>query len=728
VHLSSTRSARAVLLAFALPCASLPCLLGCGGGANRDGEDPKDTSIGTSDGAPIDADPGSDAGFDIGDKAVTSLEIDPATSSLVVSDLAAPPSVTLRAIAVYADGTKAPTTAASWTLDRFDVASVGAGTGVVKATGKLGGNVIVNATLGTLTATAKVTVSLKLAIDPGGAVPPADRATLTAATDADPTVTKILYPYDKTVFPKGLLGPEVMWNGGASSDTYQLHLTGPFTDISIYGSAAPPSAMKIDPAVWDALTTSVTSGGVESDVAVELRRLKSGGKAYVSAKSTWHVADANLRGTIYYWAVNRGELVKIKPGAAAPVAAFDAGDASSLGTPAPLNSAGAPTPAWQDNGSGKKCVACHAVSKDGSRLSSIFSTPRGSQGPNGFVDLKTAKVNAVSDYTQNLTFTSISPDGRKAVANTSDMKLRLLDALTGAPIGSALDAATPAYGKAADPVFSNAGKMLAFAGNAVGGYPVEYSSSDLMLFDFADATNAFSGLRTIVKGTGSSDAFAFPSFSPDDKFVFYQRGNYSRAKYGTNQHGVDDIYAVAATGGTPIALDALNGKGIVTGDNIHLNYQPTVNPIAEGGYFWVVFVSPRDYGNKMVSPQAAAPSDCTYANRKQLWVAAVDASMKLPDPSHPAFWLPGQALDTINMAGYWTLEPCKPTPKDGSVASCTAGFECCSGFCRDGADGKPTCVDPPTGCHKLSETCTTDADCCDGASCIGGICTKKRPS
>ena len=95
-----------------------------------------------------------------------------------------------------------------------------------------------------------------------------------------------------------------------------------------------------------------------------------------------------------------------------------------------------------------------------------------------------------------------------------------------------------------------------------------------------------------------------------------------------------------------------------------------------------MFVSPRDYGNKMVSPQAAAPGDCTYSNRKQLWVAAVDASMKLPDPSHPAFWLPGQALDTINMAGYWTLEPCKPTPKDGTVASCTAGYECCSGFCR----------------------------------------------
>ncbi|MEO7096337.1 MAG: hypothetical protein ABI175_23970, partial [Polyangiales bacterium] len=265
------------------PCAAFLSLaltfvlssLGCGG-ADRSGSDldtNKDSTVGGGDGDPLDSSPGTDASFDIGDKTLASIEIDPATSTLVVNDLAAPPSVTLRASAVYADGTKGPAGAASWTLDRFDVASVGAGTGIVKATGKLGGDVVVTATVGALKATAKVKVSLQLAIDPGGAVPVADRTKLTAATDVDPAVTKILYPYDKTVFPKGLLGPDVMWTGGASSDVYQLHLTGPFVDISIYGSAAPPSAMKIDSAVWDALTTSVTSGGIESDVAIELRRL-----------------------------------------------------------------------------------------------------------------------------------------------------------------------------------------------------------------------------------------------------------------------------------------------------------------------------------------------------------------------------------------------------------------------------------------------------------------------
>ena len=75
-----------------------------------------------------------------------------------------------------------------------------------------------------------------------------------------------------------------------------------------------------------------------------------------------------------------------------------------------------------------------------------------------------------------------------------------------------------------------------------------------------------------------------------------------------------------------------------------------MNPISVGGYIWVVFVSPRDYGNKMLSA-----SNPTYENRKQLWVAAIDANPQPgKDPSHPAFWLPGQDLTTVNM-------PCAPS-------------------------------------------------------------------
>jgi hypothetical protein len=139
---------------------------------------------------------------------------------------------------------------------------------------------------------------------------------------------------------------------------------------------------------------------------------------------------------------------------------------------------------------------------------------------------------------------------------------------------------------------------------------------------------------------------------------------------------------------------------------------------------WVVFVSPRDYGNRM-----QATTDATIDNRKQLWVAAVDVNPEPgKDPSHPAFWLPGQDLATINMSGYWALEPCKQNGLD-----CNDGYECCTGFCRDQGDGTFKCVPPPTNeCSKTGEKCSTVADCCpqpgSKIECIGGFCALKGPA
>jgi hypothetical protein len=158
----------------------------------------------------------------------------------------------------------------------------------------------------------------------------------------------------------------------------------------------------------------------------------------------------------------------------------------------------------------------------------------------------------------------------------------------------------------------------------------------------------------------------------------------------------------------------------LSAQNQHLAYQPTVNPIAVGGYVWVVFVSPRDYGNEMLSV-----SNPTYENRKQLWVAAVDVNPQPgKDPSHPAFWLPGQDLTTINMSGYWALEACQQTG-----ASCDQGFECCTGFCQASGDGGLACVPPPSGCSAVGNKCTTSADCCNSGSvtCIGGFCSQSTP-
>ena len=129
--------------------------------------------------------------------------------------------------------------------------------------------------------------------------------------------------------------------------------------------------------------------------------------------------------------------------------------------------------------------------------------------------------------------------------------------------------------------------------------------------------------------------------------------------YGT-QRAVADI-SFEARAGEILGFLGPNGAGktttmkILTGylaaDQSSACYEPTFMPESRGGYFWLVFVSERTYGNTLVDTNPAS-------RRKQLWVMAVDDPPQAgQDPSHPAFWLPGQELDNHNMRGAWTLEP-----------------------------------------------------------------------
>ena len=78
----------------------------------------------------------------------------------------------------------------------------------------------------------------------------------------------------------------------------------------------------------------------------------------------------------------------------------------------------------------------------------------------------------------------------------------------------------------------------------------------------------------------------------------------------------------------------------------HQNYYPTVSPAASGGYAWVFFDSRRHYGNAGLE--------------RQIWGTAVDVSPEgtsSADPSHPAFYLPGQEFGTGNFRAVAALDP-----------------------------------------------------------------------
>ena len=74
------------------------------------------------------------------------------------------------------------------------------------------------------------------------------------------------------------------------------------------------------------------------------------------------------------------------------------------------------------------------------------------------------------------------------------------------------------------------------------------------------------------------------------------------------------------------------------------------------------------------------------ASAKKIWVAAIDIEgAPGSDPSHPAFYLPNQELESGNIRAFAALEPCRD-----EGASCDSGVDCCCGYC----------IKRPGGCRR----------------------------
>jgi len=677
------------------------------------------------EGPPITADAGEDAGFHLGDDSGTSdlvPKIEPDKTTLDVEE-GTPATKTFSLVGVHADGTKEPIGGASivWSVTEPAIGSIAGG--MFTAKGTLGGVVQIRAGWHGKTAIASLTVKLHAHGD-DGAVDVTGKDALKKTTDTD-TAVGWAYPYDDTVFPRGLAGPTLMWNGGAAGDGYRIHLDSATYEYEGFLAVAPPARVDLPEKVW---TTFVES---TSGAATLLVSRISAGKATRITKLQWTVAPGSMRGSIYYWSNREGRVLRIKPGALAP-------DDFSAGV--------LPASTTYSDGAGGTATAtctmtCHSVSADGSTLVSgglVFG---------GSWDLKTNKpkhgiASTLATDREAWGFAGISPNGAYVVPPGVSGMFRSAD---GSHVdGSALDGTSVWF-----PSFSPTGDELLYVCLTGGptyrslfGIPFDPKTS---LFDIKKTDSPCRGVL-LVDSAAVPDRpwIGYPTTSPDGKWVMYQRGSTSTDTRGTCYAGepscrydnASDLYLAKATEKAPeIPLGKLNGTSYPFAAGARdksWNFEPTFAPIASGGYYWVVFTSRRSYGNKYEGG-LSVPSQV-----KQLWVAAIDPTVTPgKDPSHAAFRLPGQSLtfvdgsgttqNALNMRGFWALEPCKT-----DLSTCTAGSDCCGGFCdkKEGAT-TGTCQSAPPPCSIDGDKCKVDSDCCGkslGSRCLGGFCSEKPPA
>ncbi len=518
-------------------------------------------------------------------------------------------------------------------------------------------------------------------VDNEGNVPGATETTLEGGGTADSEFAW-LYPYDQTVFPRGLLPATMQFGGTSASDVY-VHITASTLDYKgFFTPATGPVRVALAQPMWNAVLAAISSA--TDPVTVAVTKLFNG-NVTGPATETWFVAQGSLRGTIYYetydsqilGGIGSVGIMKIQPGATAPT--------------------------MVKTGCGN---VCHTASADGSTL--VANTVLGFGSAS--YDLKNNAAVIFNAGGEIFTYGGIYPDGSFVMSATNYRTWlpggvsRLYDTTTGTNIpASGWDGVVANGGTTA---FSPDGKKLAFV------HEDKDNGQTLSVMDFDVSTKSFSNLVDIATHPGAY--VAWPAFTPDAQYVVYHVG--SNASFETDNDETGDVYTVDLATHTTRRLDALDGyTGTTTylpANDPQLTFAPTVLPEAVGGFFWVVFTSHRSYGNLL-------PSKDNGDEYGKLWVAALDIGAQAgSDGSHPGFFLDGQETTSDNLRGFWVLNPCK-----GDGLACGSGDECCDGFCRSYDGGPLVCVPPPGGCSHEYEKCTTSADCCDsGDQCINGKC------
>jgi TolB protein len=471
----------------------------------------------------------------------------------------------------------------------------------------------------------------------------------------------ILYPNDETLLPTNLSRLRFAWLPGAS-ELFALDFVGPRTSVRIVTTDTSFSATD-DEWAWIA----ESNRGQRVDLVVRAVDLAAPSKVWRSRSIALFFSGSALEGTVYYWSTAGRGLMQASATDARAVRVFtDPGGADAA-----------------------VCTGCHTVSRDGTRLAAGYDKNQIAElslvdgsvivaladfgvssamapAPAPMMNPDAKPPPAPDAKPPPVAWSTFSPDGTRLLV-AGGGKLRLIDADTGAPIGSDQGTvALPAGTTATHPDWSPLGDRVAVTLNGKGGdKQTEGGSIAIMPY----AADAFGDPETLVAAAGGMDNNFFPSFSPDGRYLAFVN-----AQGGSQDTTSARLELVDLATGNVRDLTRLNERvNNADGTTAIGNTMPSWGPISADGTYWLSFSSLRAYAE-------LRPTD---PKRDQLWIAGIDPT--LDDPGYAAFWAPFQEIAHGNHRAFWT-------PLVASRSCATSGPCADREICDNGIDDDCDCV------------------------------------
>ena len=329
------------------------------------------------------------------------------------------------------------------------------------------------------------------------------------------------------------------------------------------------------------------------------------------------IADqSQLVGAVYYWSTTDSGIMRLAAGETEPEPLLTPQTAPEI-----------------------SCPACHALSRDGTRIAFTRTTfpPFGELAISSTLTPRTLNYDPAGTIGY---FPSFSPDPNVLIAGNGG-RLVIMDSNNGMEIESLT---LPSNTVGGSPDWSWQGdRITATVGPSGLENPLpDVGISSGSIYEWVQSGESWGAPNEIITPQDNT-WHTNPAYSPEGSFIAYNvEGNHPNMnEEGMGNPNIDLWIKRVGDASPPVRLDKAN-RGSMQG-----NSWPKWSPHDRRGKVWLAFSSLRDYGHLLRQGSRQTPLP-------QIWVTAIDLDAPVgQDPSSPAFWLPYQSLNSGNHIPYW---------------------------------------------------------------------------